>query len=58
MNNSENTVFIEHCKNCKKHTWNTNHNQKKYEEFFTKCKSLKILFLSKNKYNIKIIIQS
>ena len=30
------TVFIEHCINCKYHAWCTSHNEKKYIEFFQK----------------------
>jgi hypothetical protein len=25
-----NTVYVEHCANCKIHNWNTTHNEKKY----------------------------
>ena len=31
--NNKNTIYIEHCINCREHSWCTNHNEEKYKQF-------------------------
>ena len=44
-------VYIEHCINCKSHTWCTNHDEEKYKEYFTRCQSS----ISRTCYNVTVV---
>jgi len=35
-----NTIVIEHCRNCKQHQWNTRHNESRYLALFSEFKTV------------------
>lgn len=41
-----NTIYIEYCKDCSSHQWNTRHIEHKYEAYFQKCKRSLIIVAS------------